>query len=346
MSLRSFQKHDAAPAVYDVCAVGDAIVDVIAECDDAFLSRHEITKGAMTLIEEDRADFLYSVMGAGVETSGGSAANSVAGIAALGGAPCFIGKVRDDQLGAIFRHDLTASGVQFTTPPARSGAATARCLVFVTPDAQRSMNTFLGACGDLSKDDIEPRLVANADTTFLEGYLFDKPKAQEAFYVAAGIAREAGRRIALSLSDTFCVDRHHDALASFVESEVECLLANEFEMMALYRTPTVEEAIAAARAQCAIVVATRSEKGAIIATDDVATFVVEASPPAAVLDTTGAGDMFAAGFLFGLTHGAELPVCGRLGALAAAEVIGHYGPRPQSDLKALMRQHGLFGAWE
>jgi len=330
----------ASPALYDVCSVGNAIVDVIAECPDSFLESYGITKGAMTLIDETRADFLYQQFGPAVEMSGGSVANSVAGIAGLGGHPAYIGRVKDDQLGAIFRHDLTASGVHFSTPPAQAGASTGRCLIVVTPDAQRSMSTYLGVAVDLSEKDIEPQLVGNAAVTFLEGYLFDKPEAQKAFIKAGTLAHAASRRLALSLSDTFCVDRHRAAFGELVRDHVDILLANEFELMALYCLPTFEEAFAAARAQCSIVVGTRSEKGAVIAAGDELVSLA-AEPVARVVDTTGAGDLFAAGFLFGLTQGCPLSTCGRLGAIAAAEVVSHYGPRPQESLKDLIHRKGI-----
>jgi len=339
MVIRTIPPHPV-PAIYDVCAVGNAIVDVIADCDDAFLESYNIVKGSMTLIDEARADFLYKNIGPGIEMSGGSAANTVAGVAALGGTPTYIGKVKDDQLGGIFRHDMRASGVHFPTVAASTGPATARCLILVTPDAQRSMSTYLGACVDLTADNIDPQLVANAKITFLEGYLFDKPKAQEAFRVAAKIAHEAGRQLALTLSDTFCVDRHRDGFLELVKTDVDVLIANEFELMGLYQLPTFEEAMAVARTQCSLVVGTRSEKGAVIASGE-ETHVVDAETVPNVLDTTGAGDLFAAGLLFGLTHGQDLATCGRIGAIAAAEVISHYGPRPQHDLKELVRSKGI-----
>lgn len=339
MVIRTLPPHPV-PAIYDVCAVGNAIVDVITDCDEAFLESYGITKGAMTLIDETRADFLYKNIGPGIEMSGGSAANTVAGIAALGGRPTYIGKVKDDQLGSIFRHDMRASGVHYPTNPSTTGPSTARCLILVTPDAQRSMNTYLGACVELSSDDIDAQLVANAEITFLEGYLFDKPKAQEAFHVAARIAHEAGRRLSLTLSDTFCVDRHRTGFLELVRDDVDVLIANEFELMALYELPTFEEAMAVARTQCSIVVGTRSEKGAVIMSGD-QTHMIEAEYVPNVVDSTGAGDLFAAGLLYGLTHGQDLPTAGRIGAIAAAEVISHYGPRPQRDLKDLVREKGI-----
>lgn len=339
MVIRTLPPHPV-PAIYDVCAVGNAIVDVIADADDAFLASYGIAKGSMTLIDEQRADFLYQNIGPGIEMSGGSAGNTVAGIAALGGTPTFIGKVKDDQLGGIYRHDMRASGVHFPTAPSKDGPATGRSLILVTPDSQRSMSTFLGACVNLSPDDIDQQLVANAQITFLEGYLFDKPKAQEAFHVAAKIAHKAGRLLALTLSDTFCVDRHREGFRQLVREDVDFLIANEYELMALYQVPTFEEAMEAARAEVGTVVGTRSEKGAVIVRGE-ESYIIEAENVPVVLDSTGAGDLFAAGLLFGVTHGYALPVAGRLGAIAAAEVISHYGPRPQRDLKEMAREKGI-----
>lgn len=328
------------PAIYDVCCVGNAIVDVISDSDDAFLEAYGITKGGMTLIDEARADFLYKNIGPGIEMSGGAVANTAAGIAALGGTPTYIGKVRDDQFGGIFRHDMRASGVHFPTPPSATGPSTARCLILVTPDAQRSMSTYLGACVELSSEDIDPQIVANAEVTFLEGYLFDKPKAQEAFHVAAKISHQAGRRLALALSDTLCVDRHRDGFLSLVRDEVDILVGNEFELMSLYKVSTLDEAMSIARTQCSIVVATCSEKGAVIASGgEIVKIDAEFVP--LVLDSTGAGDSFAAGFFFGLTHGFDAATSGRIGAITASEVISHYGPRPQRDLKELLRSKGI-----
>ncbi len=339
MAIRSFPPH-SIPAFYDVCAIGNAMVDVIAECDETFLAAYGIAKGSMTLVNEPRADFLYGKIAPALEMSGGSVANTVAGIASLGGRPAYIGKVKDDQFGEVFRHDLGAGGVHFSTAPAQDGPATGRCLVLVTPDAQRSMNTYLGAAAELSFEEIDPKIVANAQVTFLEGYLFDKTAAQEAFLKTALIVRQAGRRLALSLSDTFCVDRHRAAFQSLVEEHVDVLIANEYELMSLYRRSTFDEALEAARGACGLVVGTRSEKGASIVSGgkriDIAAEKVEKA-----VDTTGAGDLFAAGFLFGLTQGVSLEACGRLGAVCAAEVVGHYGPRPQTSLKELVRQKGL-----
>lgn len=340
MVVRSFMPPHPIPAVYDVCAIGNALVDILADCEDSFLELHGIVKGGMTLIDEERADFLYKNIGPAVEMSGGSAGNTAAGVASLGGHPAYIGKVRDDQFGDVFRHDMEAAGVHFSTPSATEGPSTGRSLILVTPDSQRSMSTYLGACADLSPEHIDPRVVANAQVTYLEGYLFDKPKAKEAFRLAAKTAHDAGRRLSLTLSDTFCVDRHREDFLSLVRDEVDILFANEYELMALYQLPTFEESLAAAQAECAVVVGTRSEKGAVIAAG-AEQIVIAADLVAKPIDSTGAGDLFAAGFLFGVTHGHDLYVSGALGAIAAAEVISHYGPRPQKDLKALVRSKGV-----
>jgi len=330
----------ASQPLYDVCAIGNAMVDVIAERPDSFLDTYGIAKGSMSLIDEDRAAFLYEKLGAAVEMSGGSVANSVAGIADLGGNPAYIGRVRDDSLGIIFRHDLTRMGVTFTTPAATQGLTTGRCLIVVTPDAQRSMSTFLGAAADLSEVELDAQMIGNAAVTFLEGYLFDKPEAQKAFYAAAALAHENGRKVALSLSDTFCVERHHEAFTAFARDQVDILLANEFELMTLARAPSVESAIQAVRQPGQIVVGTRSEKGAVLANDETQV-VLQADTATRVLDSTGAGDLFAAGFLYGLTHGMPLALAGQLGTITAAEVISHYGPRPQESLKELARRKGI-----
>ena len=328
--------------MFDVCAVGNAIVDIIAECDEARLAELGIAKGVMTLIDAARADVLYDKIGPAVETSGGSAANTAAGIASLGGIPAYIGKVKNDQLGTIFRHDMKATGVHYATASLTEGPATARCLILVTPDAQRSMNTYLGACVELTAADIDPDVIRAAEITYLEGYLFDKPTAQAAFRLAAQVAHGAGRRLALTLSDPFCVERHREAFLHLVRSEVDILLANEHELMALYEASSFEAAMAAARTHCRMVVGTRSAAGAVIAYGE-EEVVVAAEPVAAVVDSTGAGDSFAAGFLYGLTHGQDLGTCVRLGAVAAAEIISHYGPRAQKSLKELAREKGFKG---
>lgn len=322
---------------FDVCAIGNALVDVIADATDAFLLENSITKGGMTLVDSERAAFLYDLLGPAVEMSGGSAANTVAGIASFGGHPAYIGKTKSDQLGEIFHHDLHANGVHFSTPPASgsNAAPTGHCLILVTPDAQRSMNTFLGAAVEFGIHDLQSDIIANSDITYLEGYLFDRPEAQQAFLEAARIAHEAGRQLALTLSDTFCVDRHRTAFLDLVANQVDILFANQNELLALYQTEDLQSAIASARTHCKISVTTRSEKGAVIATGK-ETLEIAAAPVTKVVDTTGAGDLYAAGFLFGITHQKSLEESGRLGAIAAAEIISHYGPRPQKKLKDLI----------
>lgn len=322
-------------AKYDILGIGNAIVDVVAPVDEAFLSRHDMHKGAMTLIDTNTADRLYGAMPPAAETSGGSAANTCAVAALLGAKVAYIGKVADDQLGRVFRHDIGAVGVHFPSTPLHGGAPTARCLIMVTPDGQRTMNTYLGACVTLGTHDIDAALVADAAVTYLEGYLFDPPEAQAAFRAAAEAAHAAGRRVALSLSDSFCVNRHRAAFRDLVDGHIDILFANEAEITALYETNTFAEAAAWARRDVALAALTRSEAGStIIQGGD--TFDV-AAVPTRVVDTTGAGDAYAAGFLAGLTSGKPLAECGRLGSIAAAEVISHYGARPVADLKKLIR---------
>lgn len=325
---------------YDVIGVGNAIVDVIARADDAFLSEHGIEKGAMTLIDEARATALYAAMGPGQEVSGGSAANTLAGVASFGARAAYIGKTADDQLGEIFGHDLRAAGVDFDTAPLSDGPATARCLILVTPDAQRSMNTFLGASTLFSEDDVDAARIEAASVTYLEGYLFDRPEAKSAFTRAARIARAAGRKVALTLSDPFCVDRHRDSFRDLVRNHIDLLFANEAELTSLYQTEDFDAALSEVRAETAAAAVTRSEKGAVIVAGD-QTVTVAADPVAKLIDTTGAGDLFAAGFLTGFARGAELELCGRLGALAAAEVISHFGARPETSLETLARMRGV-----
>ena len=322
----------AAPR-FDILGIGNAIVDVVAPVDEAFLSRHDMHKGAMALIDAATADRLYAAMPAAQETSGGSAANTCAVAALLGARVAYLGKVADDQLGAVFAHDIGRVGVHFPTAKLAGGAPTARSLIMVTQDGQRTMNTFLGACVSFGPDDVDPALVADAAVTYLEGYLFDPPEAQAAFRKAAEAAHAAGRQVALSLSDPFCVHRHRAAFRTLVDGHVDILFANEAEITALYETNTLAEAVAWARRDVALAAITRSEAGSIVIrggdTEEVA------AVPTQVIDTTGAGDAYAAGFLAGLTAGKPLAECGRLGSVAAAEVISHYGARPQADLKAL-----------
>lgn len=324
---------DATPL--DVLGIGNAIVDVLSPTDDATLDRHALPKGAMTLIDAERAEALYGQMGPGVEVSGGSCANTMAGVASLGGRAAYIGRVRDDELGHIFTHDIRAAGVDFGTPPAGDGPGTARCLIMVTPDAQRTMSTYLGASVELGPEDIDADLVASADVTYLEGYLWDPPRAKEAFRIAMAAAHGAGRRVSFTLSDPFCVERHRDEFRALVDGEVDVLFANQNEIEALYEVPDVDGAVAAVRGRCEIAVITRSELGSLVVTAD-EVHEVPAAPVERVIDTTGAGDLFAAGFLFGLTRGRPLPECARIGAIAAAEVISHYGARPEVRLATLL----------
>ena len=319
---------------YDILGIGNAIVDVVSRSDDAFLSRHDMHKGAMILIDAAAADALYTAMPPGVETSGGSAANTCAVAAGLGAKVAYIGKVAGDELGKIFRHDINAIGVHFPTAPLVAGAPTARCLILVTPDGQRTMNTFLGACVSLTEADVDPELVAASAVTYLEGYLFDPPEAQAAFRKAATAAHAAGRRVALSLSDAFCVNRHRTAFLDLVANHIDILFANETEITALYERNTFNEAAEAARENVALASLTRSEAGSVIIHGD--DTVVIPAVPAKLVDTTGAGDAYAAGFLTGLTAGWSLNRCGRMGSIAAAEIISHYGARPETDLRKLI----------
>ena len=327
-------------AAIDVVGIGNAIVDVIAHADERFIAGQGFAKGAMTLIDAERADQLYRAMGPAIESSGGSAGNTMAGLASLGGAGGYIGKVRDDVLGAVFRHDITAIGVRFATPAATSGPATARCLILVTPDGQRTMGTYLGACVELGPEDIDPALVGAAQITYLEGYLFDPPRAQAAFRAAAAIAHGAGRRVALSLSDPFCVGRHRAAFRELVQGEVDILFANEAEICSLYETDDFAAAAAAVRGHVAVAALTRSAKGSVVLADG-EEHAVRAVPVARVVDSTGAGDLYAAGFLYGLTHGLALPICGAIGSLCAAEIISHVGARPETVLSGLVKAAGL-----
>ncbi|HXU99871.1 MAG TPA: adenosine kinase [Caulobacteraceae bacterium] len=328
------------PAQFDVAAIGNAIVDVLASADDAFLAAEQLAKGSMMLIDEDRAHQLYGRMAAGLEASGGSAANTVAGVASLGGRAHFAGKVAADALGEIFAHDIRAIGVDFTTAPLTDGPATARCLINVTPDGERTMCTFLGAAVRLTPGDVDPAAIAASEVLYLEGYLFDPEEARAAFGKAAHIARAAGRSIALSLSDAFVVERHRAALLDFIDTEVDVLFANEAEVTALFETADFDAALARVRGRVRIAAVTRGARGAVVLSDGEAK-AVAAEPVATVVDTTGAGDQYAAGFLVGLAAGRPLEDCSRLGALAAAEVISHFGPRPLVDLEDLAAAKGL-----
>ncbi|WP_448586934.1 adenosine kinase [Thermaurantiacus sp.] len=318
---------------YDVLAVGNAIVDVIARAEEAFLEAEGIAKGSMRLISAEEATALYAKMGPGREVSGGSAANSCAGIAALGGQAAFIGRVSDDQLGAVFAHDIRAAGVDFRTPPATGGRPTGQCLILVTPDGQRTMNTYLGSCQELDEDDVDEERVRASAVTYLEGYLWDPEAPIRACRKAIAVAKAAGRTVAMTLSDVFCVEGHRADFLELLTGPVDLVFANENEAKALFRTTDTEQAIAAMARAARLAVVTRSEKGAVVV-EGHARWDVPAAPVSRVLDTTGAGDLFAAGFLAGYTRGRPLPECAVMGTVAASEVIEHYGARPESDLVA------------
>lgn len=329
------------PCLYDVLGLGNAIVDVISRADDDFLAAQGLNKGAMMLIDEARAEELYKAMGPTAIVSGGSAANTIIGAASLGCSAAFIGKVKADELGAVFAHDIRAAKVKFSTAFSPDGAASARCLVIVTPDGQRTMNTFLGACQSLTEADVDEDIVKHSGIVYLEGYLWDPPAAKAAFVKASKIARAAGRKVALSLSDSFCVDRYRDEFIGLIRSgAVNVLFANESELHSLYQTADFDTAVAQLRGENILSAITRSEQGSIVVTRD-EVLATPAFPVDEVVDTTGAGDLFAAGFLAGLSKGKDLGTCARLGSLAAAEIIQHIGARPQTDLAQLAGQNGL-----
>jgi len=328
--------------VPDVLAIGNAIVDVFAQTDDDFLARHGLVKGSMTLVEGERAEAIYADMGPGIEVSGGSAANTAAGVASLGATAAFIGKVRDDQLGHVYRHDLRAFGVDFDVPAAAADDPdpTARSLILVTPDAQRTMNTNLGIAVRLDADDVDADLVASSGITYAEGYLFDSEVARGAIERAFRLADDAGRLVSLTLSDAFCVERHGDSFLRLLRECVDVLFANELEAMALSGAATYEAAVDALADLVPIVFVTHGPKGAVVAGKG-ERWAVPAHPVEHLVDTTGAGDLFASGALHGLVRGADLATCARLGALAAAEVISHVGARPQTSLRALADSESL-----
>lgn len=326
---------------YDVLGIGNAIVDVIARAEDDFLVAQKMQKGTMALIDEERAQAIYAAMGPAVESSGGSAANTIAGVASFGVRAAFVGKVRDDELGGVFAHDIRASGVAFETPAAKDGPSTARCYIMVTPDGERTMNTYLGAAQNLQPQDIDEAQVAAAAITYLEGYLWDPPQAKAAFVKAAAAAHKAGRMVALTLSDAFCVDRYRDEFLKLMRDKtVDLLFANEAELKSLYQTADFDTALSVLRQDARLAAVTRSEKGCVVVSGEMIE-AVPAFPVAKVVDTTGAGDLFAAGFLFGYARGADHKTAGRLGALAAAEVIQHVGARPEVSLAMLARERGI-----
>ncbi len=318
---------------YDVLGIGNAIVDVLARAEDDFLAKQSMAKGGMMLIDQPRAESIYEAMGPAMEISGGSAATTIVGVASLGGRGAFVGKVKDDEFGRTFAHDIRAAGVAFNTPPASDGPATARCYILVTQDGERTMNTFLGAAQDLHPNDIDPDAIAAAEITYLEGYLWDPPHAKEAFLKAAKIAHGADRRVALTLSDAFCVDRYR---AEFLD----LIFANEAELKSLYQTADFDSALGALRGDVKLAVVTRSEKGCVVVARE-SNEAVPAAPIGKFVDATGAGDLFAAGFKTGLSRGQDARTSARLGALAAAEVIQHLGARPETSLKALAQENGL-----
>jgi sugar/nucleoside kinase (ribokinase family) len=324
----------------DVLTIGNAIVDVIAKVDENFITAEQLVKGSMNLIDEDRAESLYGHMGPATEISGGSAGNTAAGVASFGGRAAYFGKVRDDQLGAIYRHDMRSLGVRFDSAAANDGPATARSFILVTPDGERTMNTYLGACVNLDERDVDADIVKASAVTYMEGYLYDKPAAMTAFRAAAKISQAAGRLTSITLSDSFCVERHRDAFLDLIRTSIDIVFANETEIKALYKTQSFSGAIDAARLDCPLVVVTRSEKGSVIVKGQ-DTIEVPAHPVKTVVDVTGAGDLYAAGFLFGHTSGKPLAHCARLGSLAAAEVISHVGARPEVNLAKLAREQGL-----
>jgi sugar/nucleoside kinase (ribokinase family) len=329
-----------AQAEYDVLGIGNAIVDVIARVDDAFIARHGLVKGSMNLIDEPRAVELYDGMGPAIEISGGSAGNTVAGVASFGGRAAYFGKVKDDQLGEVYRHDMRAQGVRFDSAAAKDGPATARSFILVTPEGERTMNTYLGACVNLNTADIDAAIVSAAQVTYMEGYLWDKPTAKDAFKLAAKIARQAGRMTSITLSDSFCVERHRASFLELIRHDIDIVFANETEIKSLYQTQNFDGALQAIRRDCPIAVLTRSAAGCVVARGE-EIHSATAYPVNKVVDVTGAGDLFAAGFLFGFTHGKSLPRCAQLGALAAAEVISHIGARPEVGLKAHATASGL-----
>jgi len=319
---------------YDVVGIGNALVDVLATRDGSFLDEHGMAKGAMTLIDVERAESLYAHLGDGLEVSGGSLANSIAGVASFGGRAAYLGRVRDDDLGAVFAHDIRGHGVHFTAKPAVDGPPTGRCLIVVTDGGERTMNTYLGASALFGPDQVDRDLIASAQVTFLEGYLFDRPESKEAYWAASEIAHDAGRQVALTLSDLFCVERHRDDWLKLVSDRVDILFANEAEVLSLWQVDDLATAVKRTREQVKVACITLGARGSMVVSGD-ETHEVPAEP-AHVVDTTGAGDLYAAGFLYGYTQGRPLPECGRLGSIAASAVIGHMGARPELSLHQLL----------
>lgn len=326
---------DLPDADFDVVGIGNALVDVLSQEDDAFLERLTMAKGSMTLIDTDGAEEIYAAMSDTTEASGGSAANTLSGVASFGGRGAYIGRVRDDGLGRSFSHDLNSLGVQFSSAKATEGDPTGRCMIIVTPDGERTLNTYLGASASLGPDDLDRDLIGRGKVTFLEGYLFDRDAAKDAFREAAATAHEAGRKVSLTLSDSFCVQRHRDDFLDLVRGGIDILFANEEEIMALYGVDSFDAGVEAVRGSCEIAAVTRGGDGSVIVTAD-ELVSVDAHQVPTLVDTTGAGDLYAAGFLYGLTNGRSLHDSGRLGSVAAAAVIGHIGPRPGLSLSQMI----------
>jgi len=321
--------------IYDVCGIGNAIVDIIASVEEDFIAHHNLSKGSMRLIDEGQAEQLYAFMENVKEASGGSVANTVAGIASLGGMPAYIGKLKQDALGETFRYDMRATGVHFDTPMNATGKATARCFIFVTPDAQRTMNTYIGACDEITEEDINDALIARSKLIYIEGYLWDQPNAKNAIRKALKVAKAKERDVAFTLSDLFCVERHCEEFRELITSDIDILFANEQELKALVKLEDFKQACEAIRGKCPIVVVTRSEKGSVIITNS-ETIIIEADPHVQVVDTTGAGDLYASGFLFGYTQGWTLKKCGELATKCATEIIRNFGARPLRPLQELV----------
>jgi sugar/nucleoside kinase (ribokinase family) len=326
-------------ARFDVTGIGNAIVDIIGRCDEAYLSDIGATKGAMSLVDAERIKKIYTGMGPAVEISGGSAANTIAGIASFGGRPAFIGTVANDEFGRIFTHDIRSIGVTFTAPPVTNGAPTSRSLILVTPDGERTMHTFLGVSTSLGEAQLDLELIRDAEILYLEGYLFDEPQAKQSFRVALKTAKSADRKVALTLSDGFCVDRHRSEFRDLIRSGIDILFANESEIKSLYQTESFELAAASAAKDAKLAVLTRSGKGSVILGEGRSISILP-EPVSQVVDTTGAGDLYAAGFLYGFAKNMNLEICGRLASLAASEIIGHIGARPEVLLSQFARDNG------
>ena len=323
---------------FDVVGIGNAIVDVLSNSDDDFIEKHNLIKSSMTIVDAETAERLYGFMDSSMEVSGGSAANTIACIASVGGSGAFIGKVCQDQLGDVFTNDIRRAGVSYETKPDVDGDPTARCLIYVTPDAERTMQTFLGACTALGPNDIDEQVIISSKVIYLEGYLYDPPQAKAAFIKAARLAKKAGRKVALSLSDPFCVDRHRRAFVDLVHNHVDILFANEDEIKSLYQVDIFDEALEKVRGNCDIIALTRGSQGSIIVSGD-ETYVLLAEQAQDIVDTTGAGDSYAAGFLYGLTQGKDLKMCGRIGGVLAADIISNYGARSKNDLKVVLSEN-------